>query len=91
MNKLSRKEQEQLYIKKMTELQIRWGNPVDSNWDFSNWTGEQLEKGLADTVGQLRFEKSLSFLKKLFLYFIYIFIILGVVGLLVFGIRKLFG
>lgn len=90
MNKLSREEKEQLYIKRMTELQIRWGNPIDDDWNFSDWTDEQLNKVLVDTIGQLRFEKTISFIKKFFLFSVYIFIILGVVGLLVFGVRQLF-
>jgi hypothetical protein len=91
MHKLSRKEKEQLYIKKMTELQVRWGNPIDDDWSFDDWTDEQLDKGLVDTIGQLRFEKSVSFIKKTFLYAVYIFILLGIMGLLVFGIRQLTG
>ena len=31
MNKLNRVKKEQLYIKKMTELQMRWGNPIDDD------------------------------------------------------------
>ncbi|MDP3764790.1 MAG: hypothetical protein Q8Q95_04200 [bacterium] len=89
INKLDRKEKEQLYIKKMTELQTRWGNPIDDDWNLSEWTDKELDKGLADTIGQLRFEKSVSFLKKLFLYPIYIFIVLGIIGLLVFGVKQL--
>lgn len=87
---LTREEKEKLYIKKMTELQIKWGNPVDDEWDFSDWTEEQLNKGLEDTIGQLRFEKGFAFLKKLFMYSLYIFVCLGVLGLLVFGIKQLF-
>ncbi len=87
MKNLSRKEKEKLYIDMMTELQVRWDNPIDGNWDFSDCTDEQLEKGLGDTIGQLRFEKSLSFVKKLLISVVWIFIILGVIGLLVFGIK----
>lgn len=88
--KISRQEKEKLYIQKMTELQRRWENPVDDDWDFSDWTDEELDKGLKDTIGQLRFEKVLSFSKKLFLYPVYIFIFLGLIGLLLFGIRQIF-
>ena len=90
MNKLNRKEKEQLYIRKMTELQQRWNNPIEDEWNFDDWTDEQLDKGLEDTIGQLRFEKTGSFIKRLFFYIIYIFVGLGVIGLLVFGIRQLF-
>lgn len=54
IKKLSRKEREQLYIKKMTELQLHRENPIDSDWDFSDWSDEQLENGLEDTIGQLK-------------------------------------
>jgi len=91
IEKLSRKEKENLYDKKMDELQTIWGNPPDQGpGDFSDWTDEQLEKGLKDTIGQIRFEKSLSFIKKLVLYPIYALIVLGVIGLLIFGIKQLF-
>lgn len=88
--KLTREEKEKLYIEKMTELQLRWGNPIDDDWDFSDWTDESLDGGLKDTIGQLRFEKSLSLGKKIIIYPVYIFIILGVIGLLIFGIKQLF-
>jgi hypothetical protein len=91
MNKLNRKEKETLYIKKMTELQLRWGNPIDDEWNFSDWTDDQLDKSLENIIGQLKFEKSISFIKKLFLYFILIFVALGVIGLLIFGIKQLVG
>jgi hypothetical protein len=90
IKKLSRKEKEELYIQKMTELQQRWGNPIDDNWDFSDWTELQLDEGLENTIGQLKFEKGLSFLKKIVLYPIYIFIALGIIGLLLFGVRQIF-
>ena len=54
--KLSREEKEKLYIIKMTELQIRFGNPIDNDWDFSDWTDEQLDRGLENAIGQLKFE-----------------------------------
>ena len=94
MKKLSRQEKEKLYIEKQIELQHMWGNFVDgqarNGWDFSNLTDEELDKNIKDVTGQLRFEKILSFFKKLFLYIIYIFIILGIVGLLIFGIKQFF-
>ena len=91
MDKLSREEKEELYIKKMTELQIKWGNPIDDDWDFiSEWTEEQLNEGLDSTISQLKFEKGLSFIKKLFFYAICLFVFLGIIGILAFGIRQLF-
>jgi len=89
--KLTREEKEILYDKEMNELQRLWKNPIDDeNTDFSDLTDEQLDKGLEDTIGQLKFERGLSFIKKLFLYPIYIFIALGIVGLLIFGIKQIF-
>ena len=88
---MTRKEKEQLYIQKMTELQTWWGNPVDGDWDFiETWTDEKLDSGLKETIGQLRFEKSGSIIKKVFFVGLYIFVALGVIGLLLFGIRQLF-
>lgn len=57
LKKLTRIEKENLYIIKMTELQNRWGYPSDSDWDFSNWTEDQLNEDLTDVIGQLSFEK----------------------------------
>lgn len=91
IDKLSRKEKEELYDKKMDELQAIWGNPADQgSADFTDWTDEQLGKGLKDTIGQIRFEKGLRILKKIILIPIIIFIVLGMIGLLVFGFRQLF-
>ena len=91
LDNLSRKEKEQLYDNKMDELQAIWRNPPDQEpADFSDWTDEQLERGLRDTLGQIRFEKGLRILKRIVLIPIIIFIILGVVGLLLFGFRQLF-
>ncbi len=75
MRNLSREEKEKLYIEKMTELQVRWGNPVDNDYGFNDWTDEQLGNGLDDIIGQLKFEKSLSFIKKLFLFLVWIFVV----------------
>lgn len=88
---LSRGEKEKLYIRKMTELQKLWGNPIDADWQFVNdGTDEQMDKMLNDVIGQLRFEKTTGFIKKSITFIFYAFIILGVVGLLVFGIRQIF-
>lgn len=89
MKNLSREEKEKIYKVKMTELQVRWGNPIDDDWNFSDWTDEQLESGLEDTIGQLRFEKGVSFIKTIISFIFWGFIILGIIGLLVFGIKQL--
>lgn len=89
--KISRQEKESLYIKEMTKLQIHWNNPLDSDWDFiKEWSDEELEKGIVSTVGQLKFENSLSIAGWVIKITIFTFVILGIVGLLVFGIRQLF-
>lgn len=89
---LSRQEKEKLYIIKMIELQRLWGNPIDDDWQFVNdGTDEQMDKMLVDVIGQLRFEKWTGFLNKLIYYTIRVFISLGIIGLLIFGIRQLFG
>ena len=91
INGLSREEKEKLYIEKMGELQIRWGNPTDSSWDFIHaWTDEELEQDIKDTISQLYFEKTLSVIKQIFLFAISSIIILGVLGLILFGVRQIF-
>ena len=88
---LSRIEKEKLYIKKMTELQKLWGNPIDDDWQFVNdGTDEEMDKMLSDVIGQLRYEKGTSFFNKLISYGIKGFVLLGIIGLLLFGIRQLF-
>lgn len=87
---LARKEKEQLYIKEMTKLQLHWKNPIDDNFDFNDWTDEQLNKGLQDTIGQLRFEMFFAKISWIVKAVTFLFLGLGVVGLLVFGIRQLF-
>jgi hypothetical protein len=90
LSTLSRQEKEQLYIKKMTELQLHWGNPIDSDWDFNDWTDEQLNKGLNDTIGQLNFEKTTGAISTFFKVVGFIFVVLGIIGLLIFGIKQIF-
>ena len=76
----------------MTELQIRWSNPKphESDFDFSDWSDEQLDKGLKNIIGQLRFEKASSFFAIAVSYIFYVFVTFGIVGLLVFGTKQLF-
>lgn len=89
---LSRKEKEKLYNRKMIELQRMWENPVDPNWefDFEDATDQQVDKLLADVVGQLRYEKSTRFMANSITFVVKAFVFLGIVGLLLFGIRQLF-
>lgn len=87
---ISRKEKEDLFIKKMTELQLRWKNNIDDDWDaVKTFSDEQLEKGIADAVGQLRFEKIWSGLSKSIGLIVGILIGLGIIGLLIFGIKQI--
>ena len=91
MKHMDRKSKEKQYIVKMTELQLRWHNPIDGDWNFiKEWADEKLDSELKDTIGQLRFEKTISFLWRALKYSFYTFILLGVIGLLLFGIRQLF-
>jgi len=88
---LSREDKEKLYIEKQIEQQLRWGNTIDGDWEFiEKWSDEELEKNLKDTIGQLKFEKTLSFIKITLIAIILIFVVLGIIGLLVFGIEQLF-
>jgi len=87
--KLSLEEKESLYILKMTELQVRWQNPIPDDWEPQYENEQQLDKMLDDVIGQLKFEKALSAVRCAIKIPIFLFIILGIVGLLVFGIRQL--
>ena len=75
----------------MTELQIRWGNPIgDTDWDcIKEWDDAELDKSIAETIGQLRFEKALPVAKWIIIGPVILFVILGIIGLLLFGIRQL--
>lgn len=87
---LSREEKEILYRSKMTELQTRWGNPLDNDWEFiKTWNDEELGSQLAETSGQLRFEKGLSAAKWTITIALFVVVALGLIGLLLFGIKQL--
>jgi len=91
LKKLTRQQKEELYKKKVIELQTRWKNPIPNEWgDFREDSDEMLEKGIKDTMGQLRFEKFQSGMGKTIVTIVYIFVSLGVIGLLIFGIRQIF-
>ncbi len=88
---MDREGKEKQYIVKMTELQLRWRNPVDGDWNFiKEWTEQELDSELSGTIGQLRFEKTIYFIGQSLKYSLYVFVLLGVLGLLLFGIRQLF-
>jgi hypothetical protein len=98
---LSRLEKEDLCIQKVTELQTRWKNPIGPSdpdyflnpsgyWDFiRKLPDDDLDKNIKDTVGQLRFEKAWDGSVKGIGFTVAAFIVLGLIGLLVFGIRQL--
>jgi hypothetical protein len=91
LKKFSREEKERLYIKEMTKLQIHWGNPVDSDWDFiKEWSDEEIEKEINNTISQLKFENFFKSIGIIIKIIVGGFILLGVIGLLVFGIKQLF-
>lgn len=90
MKNMDRESKEKQYIVKMTELQFRWRNPIDGDWDFvKKWTDEELDSELGDTISQLRFEKAISFIWQIIKYSLYTFVLLGIAGLLWFGIQQL--
>ncbi len=79
-----REMNERLYIGKMTELQTRWKNPIDGDWDYvHDFTDDELENGIRETVGQLRFEKAWSAIK--------IAILLAILAFAVFNIWTVVG
>lgn len=90
IKKLSRQDKEKMYIEKMTRLQLHWKNPIDDDWDLSDWTNDELDKGLGDTIGQLRFEMFFKRITNVISLFFYGFVALGIIGLLLFGIRQIF-
>ena len=93
MAQLSRKAKEQLLIRKGTELQFIWKKPAptDAELDFAKeLTDEQLDEAIKTVVGQLRFEKTRLFFGWMFYIGVVAFVVLGIIGLLVFGIKQLF-
>jgi hypothetical protein len=50
---------------------------------------ERLDEGLADTIGQLRFEKGWSAARWIIAILVFVFVALGIIGLLLFGIKQL--
>jgi hypothetical protein len=92
---LSREEKERLYIAKSNELQRTWKNPIDPNYDdqaaVRQLTDRRLDELLSETIGQIRFEKALGTTGMILKVGLALFVGLGVVGLLLFGIRQLFG
>ncbi len=91
---LSRKEKEQRYLSKYRELRRIWGNPDDftdrNHQDYiDKWTDEELDKEIVERVSQLRIEKFKMQVKGFFIMIPITFVLLGVLGLLIFGIKQL--
>jgi hypothetical protein len=89
MPNMTRSEKETFFLKKANELQRVWRNPVEPNPDLSGVSDERLDKLIKDTVGQIRFEKVLGAVWVLAKVAIFIFVTLGVIGLLISGIKQL--
>ena len=93
MNNTLREKREKIYIKEMTAVQKHWGNPIDNDWNFlKDWSDDELEKNIAhteDSLNSVYWEKFLSFTKWAVLSIIALFVVLGVVGLLIFGIKQI--
>lgn len=92
---LSRKEKEARYIDKSIELQMIWKNPIGPNdagmfqQTVEKLTDDELERDTAETVGQIQFEKGIAAIRTTVKFVVGIFVVLGIAGLLVFGIKQL--
>lgn len=92
---LSRKEKEEKYTVEMRRLQVHWGNPIqgafDDDWrkTVSAMSEQDLNKAIKDTIGQLRFERWWGAIGKLIIAVVLCFVGLGLLGLLIFGIKQL--
>lgn len=79
-----RSRQEARYIAKMTKLQTKWKNPIDGDWSFvRDWSDEELEKQIRNTITQLRFERSWSAIITVIGAAVGIIVMLGVLYFLV--------
>lgn len=91
---LSRKEKETLYLRRYRELHRIWGSPDDftdrMHQDYiDKWTEEELDREVAERVSQVRMEKLKMQVKAFFIGIPVMFVLLGVLGLLIFGIKQL--
>src|ERR1039458_5480169 len=87
----SRKEKEDRLIAVHREVQLRWGRMTRvDEWEFiRERSDEELDKELDEWAGVLQFEKWLKAVKGAFKIAVWIFVVLGVAGLLAFGIKQL--
>lgn len=92
---LSRVDKEARCRSKMVELDARWGNPPESDWEFlKKLSDTELDTALADTIGNLRSAKGWigwRIVKWTAVALLFLFVGLGLLGLLLFGIRQLLG
>lgn len=86
---LSRRQKEDLYKKEIEKLIDPQFLGNSDEWKLSEWTDDELENKLEE-IDQLKFENKILFIKNFFKFLIIIFIALGVLGLLIFGIRQIF-
>ncbi|MDD5041537.1 MAG: hypothetical protein PHX87_04265 [Candidatus Peribacteraceae bacterium] len=93
MAQLTRDEKEQLYITKTIELQRLWKNPIPhrEEFNFSDATEEWLDAEIRKTNALIRYEKRTEIMARVLGIGTTIFIVLGIVGLLIFGIKQLAG
>jgi hypothetical protein len=89
-----RKSLETDYIEHQHSMQVWWGNRDNkADWaeGIEQLSDDQLRKGIKDVQKQLRFEKTINYSWTGLKIIVGIFVGLGVLGLLIFGIRQLFG
>jgi hypothetical protein len=92
LKKMSRAKREALCHRKEDELQILLGNQYgrsEPSPKIKEIDDETLNMAICDTIGEFRFKKAASYALTVISVIISIFIILGIAGLLLFGIRQL--
>lgn len=88
---LSRKEKEEFYIRTVTELHARWGNPHDADWQFlRDISDEELDSAIRTGATQLRFEKRWRGILVMITWAVLVFAVFVATALLFFGIRTIF-
>lgn len=92
LKNLSRDEKIKIYIKTEDEIQKIWWSPIFlwRNWFFKEVSDEQIEKHIIENYSQLKFEKTIMYLKRILYFVIGSFILLWITWLLIFWIKQLF-
>jgi len=87
---LSRKEKEELYVRKFTELQTMWRNPIGPSdpeyqrdpsgyWNFvKEWDDKQLDESIRNATEQIKFERGWSGCASVINFIVVAFVVLGV-------------